>query len=62
MCSTIEIALERGLFLRVFHQLSKFIEEIIRIVGAGGGFGVVLDGEGGQFAVAQALEGVVVEG
>ena len=60
-CSTIEIALERELLFRLVHQISKFVEEIIRIVGAGRGFGVVLDGEGGQFAVAQALEGVVIE-
>ena len=40
------VLIEIWLF-RLFHQLCKLIEEIIGIVRAGGGFGVVLDGEGG---------------
>jgi hypothetical protein len=43
------------------HQLSEGREEVARIVGAGRGFGVVLDGEGWDVETAQAFEGVVVE-
>jgi len=36
------------------HQLDEAGEEVGGIVGAGGGFGVVLDAEGGEPGVAEA--------
>ena len=44
-----------------FHRVGKLREEIVRIVRAWGGFGVVLDAEQGQVFVAHAFVGVVVE-
>ena len=46
------------------HQLAEAVEEVRRVVGAGGGLGVVLDREGDQATVAaqlQPLDHVVVE-
>ncbi len=42
-------------------HLDKLLEEVVAVVGAGGGFGVVLDAEGGEVAVADAFDGLVVE-
>jgi hypothetical protein len=44
-----------------FHSVGELSEEIMRIVRAWGGFGVVLDAEQGQVFVAHAFVGVVVE-
>jgi len=44
-----------------FHRVGELSEEIVRIVRAWGGFGVVLDAEQGQVFVAHAFVGVVVE-
>src|SRR3954447_14661700 len=47
------------------HQLHEPVEEVRRVVRAGGGLGVVLDGEGGEppgsVAQLEALDDVVVE-
>jgi len=42
-----------GMFILPFlsHHLQKFFKEVGVVQGAGGGFGVVLDGEDGQFPV-----------
>ena len=45
----------------LFHQLYEIIKKIARIVWAGGGFGVVLDGEGRHVFAAEALVRIVVE-
>src|SRR5713226_1630904 len=43
------------------HQIRELREEIVRIVRAGRGFRVVLHAEEGQFLVAHALVGVIVQ-
>ena len=45
----------------VLHHLGELSEEIVRIVGAGRCFGVILHAEERQFFVAHAFVGVVVE-
>ena len=49
----------------IAHHVDEAVEEVGRVVGAGGGFGVVLHREGGQPAVRifelQALDDVVVQ-
>ena len=47
--------------LLVLHQLYEIFEQIVRVVWAGGGFGVVLDGEGRLVFAAESLVRVVVE-
>ena len=47
--------------LPLLHHFAEVFEEVVRIVGAGAGFGVVLHAEQRQGAVAEAFEGVVVE-
>ena len=44
-----------------FDHFGEAVEEVGGVVGAGAGFGVVLDGEDGFRFVAEAFEGVVVE-
>ena len=46
--------------LSLFHQLYKVLEQVVRVVWAGGRFGVVLDGEGGLVFAAEHLVRVVV--
>ena len=43
------------------HERSELIEEIVAIVRAGGGFGVVLDAENRKPLVPHALESLVIE-
>jgi len=43
------------------HQLYEVIEQVVRIVGAGGCFGVVLDGEGRLVFAAESFVRVVIE-
>ena len=43
------------------HQFYEFFEQVIRVMGAGGGFGVVLDGEGRLVFTAESFVRVVVE-
>src|SRR6185503_5767570 len=43
------------------HQRSKLLEEVARVMGAGGGFGVVLHAEGGEVVAAQTLQRVAVQ-
>src|SRR5436305_10713363 len=50
-----------GLRRYLVDHLHELAEEIERVVGAGGSFGVVLDGQDGLAAVAEALQGLVVE-
>ena len=50
-----------GSVFRLLHQFGELFEEIVRVVRAGGGFGVVLHREAGQLAVADAFDGQVVE-
>ena len=47
--------------LSLFHQFYEVIEQIIRVVWAGGSFGVVLDGEGRLVFAAESLVRIVVE-
>src|ERR1043166_2428674 len=47
--------------LPLVHHLHEIAEQVERVVGAGGGFGVVLDGDGGLAAVAETFERLVVE-
>src|SRR3990170_2370039 len=44
-----------------FHHLQEFVKDILVVSGAGGGLGVVLDGEDGQVSMGKALHGAVVE-
>ena len=44
-----------------FHHVGELGEEIVGVVGAGGGFRVVLDAEKGKLFVAHTFVGVVVE-
>ena len=46
---------------RFFHQLDEIVEQVARIMRAGGGFGVVLDGEGLLALAKDAFVGVVVK-
>jgi hypothetical protein len=46
---------------RFFHQFYEFVEQVVRVVWAGGCFGVVLDAEGRDVFAAEAFVGVVVE-
>jgi hypothetical protein len=41
-----------GSVFRHLHQFGELFEEVVRVVGAGGGFGVVLHREAGQLAAA----------
>ena len=50
-----------GSSLPLLHHFAEVFEEVVGVVGAGAGFGVVLHAEEWQGAVAQAFEGVVVE-
>lgn len=43
------------------HEVDEVIEEVVGVVGAGRCFGVVLDGEGGDFFAGEAFQSVVVE-
>ena len=43
-----------------FHHFYEAVEEVTAVVGAGGGFGVVLDGEDGVLFVLDAFDGLVV--
>ena len=45
----------------IFHQIDEIVEEVARIVWAGGGFGVVLDGKGFLALAKDSLVRVVVE-
>src|SRR5580658_4025825 len=47
--------------LPLLHHFAEVAEEVVGVVGAGAGFGVVLHAEERQRAVAQAFEGIVVE-
>ncbi len=47
--------------IELFHFLDELVEEVLAVVGPGGRLGVVLDREGGELAVAHALQGVVVQ-
>ena len=42
-------------------EFREFAEEVAGVVGSGGGFWVVLDGEDWGVAVAEAFDGLVVE-
>ena len=42
-------------------HLGEAVEQVGGVVGAGVGFGVVLDAEDGPVGVAEAFEGLVVE-
>src|SRR5947199_979210 len=44
-----------------FHELDELVEEVGGVVGAGGGLGVVLHGEGPRRSDPQALDDPVVE-
>jgi len=44
-----------------FHHVGELGEEVVGVVGTGGGFGVILDAEERQRFVAHAFVGVVVE-
>jgi len=44
-----------------FHQFDKVVEEVLRIVGAGGCFGMVLHAEGFDCPAAESFVRVVVE-
>src|ERR1035438_2459522 len=50
-----------GSSLPLLHHFAEVTEEVVGVVGAGAGFGVVLHAEERQGAVAKAFEGVVVE-
>src|ERR1019366_2138884 len=56
----VEIVAARHL-LRLPHQLGEVVEQVVRIVRAGRGFGVVLEAEEGLLAVAEAFEVLVVQ-
>ncbi len=43
------------------HQLDEALEVVGGVVGAGRGFGVILDGDDGESLVPQAFDAVVVE-
>src|SRR5207249_2886798 len=43
------------------HELDEVAEEVVAVVGTGAGLGMVLDGDDGELAVAEALYGPVVE-
>ena len=47
--------------LPLLHHGAEVAEQVMRVVRAGGGFGVVLDAEQRQHLVAQALERLVVQ-
>ena len=47
--------------LNLPHTAQKSAEEIVAVVRAGRGFGVVLHAEGRQFAVGEAFDGAVVQ-
>ena len=47
--------------LVLLHQVNELAEQVLRIVGAGRGLGMILDAEQGQRAMAHALVGLVVE-
>src|SRR5919206_371471 len=47
--------------LELCRQLHEPAEVVFGVVGAGGGLGVVLDGDDGEALVAQALDAVVIE-
>jgi len=42
-----------------FNQFNEPVEQVVAVLGAGGGFGVVLDGEDGFALDADAFEGAV---
>src|ERR1700728_758726 len=50
-----------GSSLPLLHHFPEILEEVMGVVGAGAGFGVVLHAEERHGAVAKAFEGVVVE-
>ena len=52
--------LRRGSGFELLHHLHEIFEQVVRIVGAGAGLGVVLDAEERHVFVAQAFERVVV--
>src|ERR1035438_803333 len=56
----VEIVAARHL-LRLPHELGEIVEQVVRIVRAGRGFGMILHAEDGLLAVAEAFEGLVVE-
>src|SRR5437867_1863942 len=57
----ISVRLGMGTEASVPHHLEKLFKQVIRIVGAGRGFGMVLNAEDRQRAVLHSLNGVVVE-
>ena len=44
-----------------FHEFNKLTKQVVAVVWAGGGFGVVLHGKGGEFTVADPFDGLVIE-
>ena len=44
-----------------FHHLNKIVEQVVGIVRAGAGFGVILDAEQRKLRVAESLRRVVVQ-
>src|SRR4051794_19639454 len=55
-------ALNRRLTLSILlHQLRELVEEVVRVMRAGGGFGVVLHAEDRVIAVAEAFERLVIQ-
>ena len=59
--STVNCQLSTGYFLVFSHRLNKSIEQIVGIVGAWAGFGVVLDREQRQGFVFQSSYGTIVQ-
>ena len=49
------------LALSALDIIEEALEEVAGVVGAWGGFGVVLDAEDGERLVGEALDGLVVE-
>ena len=54
-------SLRRGMLFRLLHQLDEVVEQVVRIVRAGRGLGVILDAEDRLAAVAEAFERLVVQ-
>ena len=50
-----------GTKVRLWHHISKFLKQIVRIARAGGCLGVILNGEDRQAAMANAFKRVIVE-
>ena len=57
----VEVVSARHRYLLLRHELHEVVEEVVRIVRAGRGFGVVLHAEDRLAAVAEAFERLVVQ-